>query len=119
VLSRAQRLALIDTARATLAVLARETDPITWASVDGVSLHELEDGLSPELVEEKVRLLDASFPSQAGRDWWDHEVFRGLLRLRGVECRTTYAEGFHARKVLVDLSEDTRGGDDDATAGGR
>ena len=75
--------------------------------------------LSPGLVEEKVRLLDASFPSQVGRDWWDHEVFRGLLRLRGVECRTTYAEGFHARKVLVDLSEDTRGGDDDATAGGR
>ena len=45
-------------------------------------------------------LLDEGFPSQVGRDWWDHELFRGLLRLRGVECRAPYAEGFHARKVL-------------------
>lgn len=79
--------------------------------------------LDAALVDAKLRLLDESFPSQVGRDWWDHEVFRGLLRLRGVECRTTYAEGFHARKVLVDLtgdtSGDTRGGDNDATAGRR
>ena len=77
--------------------------------------------LPPEMVEEKVRLLDESFPSQVGRDWWDHELFRGLLRLRGVECRAPYAEGFHGRKVLVDLAPTTphgREGDDHATAGG-
>ena len=35
-LSARQRSALIDIARATLAVLARETDPVTWPSRDGV-----------------------------------------------------------------------------------
>lgn len=75
--------------------------------------------LSHEMVEAKVRLLDKSFPSQVGRDWWDPEVFRGLLRLRGVECRAPYAEGFHGRKVLVDLGEPREGGDDDEAAGGR
>ncbi len=48
-LARAERRALVDVARATLAVLARETDPITWASVDGVSLHDLEAGFAVAL----------------------------------------------------------------------
>jgi hypothetical protein len=48
-LSPDQRLALVDTARATLAMLARETDPITWPSVDAVSLHELPHGWSVAL----------------------------------------------------------------------
>jgi hypothetical protein len=48
-LSADERLALVDTARATLAMLARETDPLTWPSVDAVSLHELEGGWSVAL----------------------------------------------------------------------
>ena len=59
--------------------------------------------LTADQVDDKVRLLDQGFPSQVARDWWDPELFRGLLRMRGVECRAPYAEGFHARKVLVDL----------------
>lgn len=59
--------------------------------------------LDDDVVAQKLRLLDESFPSQVGRDWWDHELFRGLLRLRGVECRAPYAEGFHGRKVLLDV----------------
>ncbi len=59
--------------------------------------------LTPELVAEKVRLLDESFPSQVDRDWWDPKVFTGLLRLRGVECKAAYAEGFHSRKVVLGL----------------
>jgi LmbE family N-acetylglucosaminyl deacetylase len=51
----------------------------------------------------KVELLGASFPSQAGRDWWDDELFLGLMRVRGVESRARYAEGFFAGKVLLDL----------------
>ncbi|WP_107704621.1 PIG-L deacetylase family protein [Nocardioides allogilvus] len=68
--------------------------------------------LAADVVAAKLRLLDEGFPSQVGRDWWDHEVFRGLLRLRGVECRAPYAEGFHSRKVLLDLGATRRGGDD-------
>ncbi len=51
----------------------------------------------------KVELLDAHYPSQRGRDWWDEELFLGLMRLRGVECRAPYAEAFHASKVVLDL----------------
>jgi hypothetical protein len=48
-LSTGERAALVDTARATLAMLARETDPLTWPAVDAVSLHELEGGWSVAL----------------------------------------------------------------------
>ena len=53
----------------------------------------------------KVELLDQSFPSQVDRDWWDDEFFLGLMRIRGVESRHQYAEGFFASKVLLDLVE--------------
>lgn len=45
-LTDAERETLVDTARATLAMLARETDPVTWPSIPAVSLHELEGGFS-------------------------------------------------------------------------
>ena len=51
----------------------------------------------------KVELLNKSFPSQAGHDWWDDELFLGLMRVRGMECRARYAEGFSADKVVLDL----------------
>ena len=49
----------------------------------------------------KVELLHASFPSQKARDWWDDEVFLGLARLRGMECRSRYAEAFDCTKAAV------------------
>ena len=51
----------------------------------------------------KIELLMTGFPSQAGRDWFDEETFRAMLRLRGVEGRspTGYAEAFHARKITL------------------
>lgn len=51
----------------------------------------------------KVELLNACFPSQLTRDWWDDELFLGLMRLRGVETRARYAEGFFAAKVALRL----------------
>jgi LmbE family N-acetylglucosaminyl deacetylase len=59
--------------------------------------------LSTEQARRKVELLNKSFPSQTGRDWWDDELFLGLMRVRGVECRSRYAEGYFASKVLLDL----------------
>jgi LmbE family N-acetylglucosaminyl deacetylase len=52
----------------------------------------------------KVELLNASFPSQKDRDWWDDEVFLGLARLRGMECRTRYAEAFGCHKAVFRLA---------------
>jgi LmbE family N-acetylglucosaminyl deacetylase len=60
--------------------------------------------LSDEVARRKVELLHASFPSQKARDWWDDEVFLGLARLRGMECRSRYAEAFHCHKAVVGFS---------------
>ena len=51
----------------------------------------------------KVELLNKSFPTQVHRDWWDDELYLGLMRIRGVESRSLYAEGFSASKVVLGL----------------
>jgi LmbE family N-acetylglucosaminyl deacetylase len=50
---------------------------------------------------DKVRLLHKAFPSQSGRDWWDEEMFLGLARVRGMECKARYAEAFFVTKAVV------------------
>jgi len=57
--------------------------------------------LSSEDVQRKVELLHKCFPSQRGRDWWDDEIFSGLARLRGMECRARYAEAFRCAKTII------------------
>jgi LmbE family N-acetylglucosaminyl deacetylase len=57
--------------------------------------------LADEVARRKAELLHASFPSQKGRDWWDDEVFLGLARLRGMECRSRYAEAFDCDKASL------------------
>lgn len=59
--------------------------------------------LSEEEARRKVDLLNAHYSSQLERDWWDDEMFLGLMRLRGVECKSRYAEAFHAAKVVLEL----------------
>jgi LmbE family N-acetylglucosaminyl deacetylase len=51
----------------------------------------------------KVAALLESYRSQARRDWFDAQTFMGLLRLRGIECRSPsgYAEGFYGRKIRL------------------
>jgi len=57
--------------------------------------------LAERTARRKVELLHKCFPSQHGRDWWDDEVFLGLARLRGMECRARYAEAFGCTKSLI------------------
>ena len=57
--------------------------------------------LSADIARRKVELLHKYFPSQERRDWWDSEVFMGLARLRGMECRAPYAEAFGCTKSVV------------------
>ena len=57
--------------------------------------------LTDDLAHRKVELLHKCFPSQAGRDWWDDEVFLGLARLRGMECRAPYSEAFTCTKAVI------------------
>lgn len=57
--------------------------------------------LTPDVAHRKVELLHKCFPSQVSRDWWDDEVFLGLARLRGMECRARYSEAFTCTKLVV------------------
>jgi LmbE family N-acetylglucosaminyl deacetylase len=58
---------------------------------------------SRTLMERKARLLNDHFGSQRSKGWFDGEIFMGLARLRGMECRAAdgFAEAFHARKLTV------------------
>jgi LmbE family N-acetylglucosaminyl deacetylase len=57
--------------------------------------------LHPEQVEHKIKTLLEVYSSQTSRPWFDAEMLRGILRLRGVECRADYAEAFHVRKLRI------------------
>lgn len=57
--------------------------------------------LSDEDAQAKVRLLMKWYVSQKDRDWWDDELFLGLMRVRGMEARSRYAEGFTTAKVMM------------------
>jgi LmbE family N-acetylglucosaminyl deacetylase len=59
--------------------------------------------LEESVVQEKLDLLGGHFDTQRGKDWYDVEVFRGLMRIRGMECRAPsgYAEAFVARKLSL------------------
>jgi LmbE family N-acetylglucosaminyl deacetylase len=72
-----------------------------WDGDMGAPSHYV--GLTREQARHKVELLNRHFPSQHQHDWWDDEVFLGLMRLRGMECRRPYAEAFYVSKALVEL----------------
>ena len=65
--------------------------------------------MSVSVAQRKVELLHKSFPSQLGRDWWDDEVFLGMARLRGMECRARYAEAFTCTKSVIVAGGPDRG----------
>ena len=57
--------------------------------------------LDESLVERKVQLVLDGYPSQRDKHWFDADVLRGVMRLRGMECAQTYAEGFTCRKLRL------------------
>lgn len=59
--------------------------------------------LTADIARRKVDLLNKCFVSQRTREWWDDEVFLGLARLRGMECRAPYAEAFRCTKSVIAL----------------
>ncbi len=50
----------------------------------------------------KVDHLDRHFASQRSKVWFNRDNFLGLMRLRGMECRSPsgFAEAFHIRKFV-------------------
>jgi LmbE family N-acetylglucosaminyl deacetylase len=59
--------------------------------------------VSAELGRRKVALLNEHYQSQRDRDWWDDEMFLALMRIRGMECRSRYAEAFLTSKAVLSL----------------
>jgi LmbE family N-acetylglucosaminyl deacetylase len=59
--------------------------------------------VSASVLQRKIDLLDAHFSSQRSKRWFDAETFRGLARLRGMECGAPerYAEAFVGRKLVL------------------
>lgn len=59
--------------------------------------------LDSEVSERKVRYIMDTFASQRSKRWFQPETFRGLMRLRGMECNAPsgYAEAFYSRKLVL------------------
>lgn len=63
----------------------------------------LYEPLAARTLDRKITLLTQHFRTQRSKDWFDAETFRGLARLRGMECRAPerYAEAFVVRKMVL------------------
>jgi LmbE family N-acetylglucosaminyl deacetylase len=95
----------------------RETSRLTWNTFRDHLILEYEipkwDGdlgrpnlyvpVSAASMARKAELLLRHFGTQRSKHWFDEETFRGLARLRAMECRAPerYAEAFFAKKVMV------------------
>ena len=54
----------------------------------------------------KAELLVRHFSTQRDKQWFTEDLFLGLMRVRGAECRASsrYAEGFYGRKLTLGLA---------------
>lgn len=59
--------------------------------------------LSDDDVANKLRVLGKHYTSQFAKPWYDDDTFRGLMRLRGMECHAPgrHAEAFYSRKAIL------------------
>lgn len=53
--------------------------------------------------ETKADYLFEAFKSQQSKRWFERETFKGLMRIRGMECNSAsgYAEAFYCRKIVL------------------
>lgn len=59
--------------------------------------------LDEQTCQRKIRTILENFKSQADKHWFTEDVFRAVLRLRGVESAAPqkYAEAFYCRKMTL------------------
>ncbi len=79
------------------AVLAYEIPKLEAESVPS----NLYVPLADDVAARKVELLRSHHASQHTKPWYDAELFRAHLRLRGVQAKTRWAEGFQAETLLL------------------
>lgn len=56
--------------------------------------------LDDALAQQKVQDVYASFPSQHNKSWFRQDKLLALMKIRGVECNSEFAEAFHTRKLV-------------------
>lgn len=68
-----------------------------------LSQHNTYVPLTTAIMDRKVELLLKHFGTQRSKDWFDELTFKGLARLRGMECRAQerFAEAFTSRKLAL------------------
>jgi LmbE family N-acetylglucosaminyl deacetylase len=61
--------------------------------------------LPSKIMDRKIELLLEHFGTQRSKDWFDELTFKGLARLRGMECRAEehFAEAFTNRKLALTI----------------
>ncbi|MEM8897691.1 MAG: PIG-L deacetylase family protein [Bacteroidota bacterium] len=57
--------------------------------------------ITQEQAEKKIQIILDAYASQKVKHWLDRETLISLMRLRGMESVTRYAEAFHLRKVIL------------------
>ncbi len=73
-----------------------------WDGDLGASRPQTYWPLDGELVARKFALLHEHYVSQRDHDWFREDTFAALARLRGMECRTDYAEAFAASRMVLE-----------------
>lgn len=61
--------------------------------------------LDASICRDKIDMLKRHFVSQAGKHWFDEELFMALLRIRGMESHAPddYAEAFYSSKLVLHI----------------
>ena len=57
--------------------------------------------LAKRTCESKIEIILRNFKTQASKNWFSADVFFGMLRIRGIECASRYAEAFYCRKAIL------------------
>ena len=57
--------------------------------------------LAKKTCEIKVETILRNFKTQTPKNWFSGDAFLGILRIRGIECASHYAEAFHCRKLVL------------------
>jgi LmbE family N-acetylglucosaminyl deacetylase len=54
-------------------------------------------------MQRKIEIIKEAFVSQSNKDWFDETTFTSVMRIRGLECRSSsrFAEAFHANKMVL------------------
>ena len=57
--------------------------------------------LPEDICNQKISTILRHFQTQASRHWFTQESFLGILRIRGIESATRYAEAYYCRKLIL------------------